>query len=375
MRPTPAAALGHAALDATVWDGAFAGDYPFVRHRFLAALETSGSVGSDSGWEPWPLLETSGAQPLAAPAYLKHHSYGEFVFDFSWAQASAQLGRPYYPKLVVAIPFVPSTGPRLGAADDDQAARLVAHLQARVARERLGSAHALFLDERDDAVLGRAGWLAREDLQFRWFRRGARDWEDWLARLSSERRKKIRRERRRVSEAGIRFEVRRGDELDEAAWAEVYALYAHTYAQRGQEPYLTPAFWLHYGRAAGTPVRLILGLEGRRRVCVALTVQAGRVLYGRHWGAAEHYHSLHFECCYYQGIELCLREGLDEFDAGTQGEHKLWRGFDPVRTRSRHWLAPGPLREAVADYLQRERAAIAQRHAALQTHTPWRQAP
>ena len=363
------------ALPAAVWNGFFPDDYPFTRHAFLDALETHGCASAETGWTPCHALleDEDGAVAGIAPLYLKAHSYGEFVFDFSWAEASQSIGKRYYPKLLNAVPFTPSTGPRLGARD--AAARLaLASALPEIARgNRLSSLHALFLQEQDLAALGAAGCLERNDVQFHWRNRGYADFSDFVSRLSSDKRKKLLRERRRVAEAGLRFEVRAGDELDTAAWERVYTLYSNTYEERGQAPYLSLEFFLDYGQASGTPVRLILAYDGERLVAVAITVQGGDTLYGRHWGAEQRYHSLHFETCYYQGIEWCIREGLQCFDAGAQGEHKLARGFEPVRTRSAHWLADPRLHKAVAASLRRERAWVGERGDALSGHSPYRQ--
>lgn len=352
------------------WDALFPAHYPFTRHRFLTALETHGCVSRRNGWEACHLLlhDDAGELAGAAPAYLKQHSWGEFVFDWSWAQASEQLGVPYYPKLVNAIPFVPSAGPRMGG----DLATMAQGLRKAVAEIELSSAHSLFVEGDDATAQQQAGFLERNDVQFQWHNRGYADFAGFLATLSSDKRKKIQRERRRVAEAGIRFEHRAGDTLSEHEWQCVYALYANTYEERGQPPYLTPEFFLDYGRAAGTPFRLILGYQQDELVAVALTLIGGDTLYGRHWGAAEHFHSLHFECCYYQGIELCIREGLSRYDAGTQGEHKLARGFLPVITRSAHFIADARLRHAVADYLVREREINRARQQELMQHSPYR---
>jgi uncharacterized protein len=312
--------------------------------------------------------------PAAAmPLYRKRHSYGEFVFDFSWASAAQRLHQPYYPKLLCAIPFTPVAGPRLGARTPELRAALVEAAATLWADAGLSSMHALFLDEDAEQATAAAGWMARHDVQFHWSPRGARSFEEFLGQLSHDKRKKIRRERRQVAEAGIRFERRRGDELDEAQWAQVFALYANTYEERGQPPYLTPAFFLDYGRRRGTPLRLILGYDGGAEpMAVAITLAGGDTLYGRHWGCAEKYRGLHFETCYYQGIELCFAEGLSRFDAGTQGPHKLARGFEPVLTRSAHQLADPRLAEAVRSFLAGERAAVARSLAMLAQHSAYR---
>ncbi len=352
----------------------FPADYPFTRHAFLSALETHGCVSADKGWQPCHLLleDAQGTLIAAAPRYRKSHSYGEFVFDFAWARASGELGKPYYPKQVCAIPFTPATGPRLGARDAEVRAQLLTALKQDWGASGDSSAHALFVDEATAQAFQHAGALIRLDVQFHWRRADEINFTGFLARLNHDKRKKILRERRRVTEAGIRFETRHGDELGEAQWAEVFALYSNTYEERGQPPYLNLAFFLDYGRMPGTPLRLILGYENQRLIACAITVVGGETLYGRHWGCAEKFHSLHFEACYYQGIEFCLGEGLMHFDAGAQGEHKRTRGFSPVLTRSAHWLADPRLHEAVARFLQRESTAIEQYREELIKHAPFR---
>jgi len=361
-------------VDEKSWDALFPAAYPFTRHAFLKALEDHGCVGPHAGWEPSHLvLEDDAGVAAAMPLYRKRHSYGEFVFDFGWARAARQLGVPYYPKWLCAIPFTPAAGPRLGARDAAARAALLAAADQAWRDARVSSMHALFLDGADAQVAADAGWLARHDVQFHWHRREAGSFDEFLAQLSHDKRKKIRRERRQVSEAGIRFEWRRGDELDEAQWARVFALYANTYEERGQPPYLTPGFFLDYGRRPGTPLRLVLGFDGGAEpMAVALTLAGGDTLYGRHWGCAEKYRGLHFETCYYQGIELCLAEGLSRFDAGTQGPHKLARGFEPVLTRSAHRLADERLAAAVAAFLAEERSEVARRQSQLAEHSAYR---
>lgn len=363
-----------AALPAAAWNRFFPADYPFTRHEFLAALEAHGCAVPQTGWTPCHavLEDSAGSVAGVAPLYLKAHSYGEFVFDFSWAQACQQLGRRYYPKLLNAVPFTPATGPRLGARDARARHALAAGLLQLAKGSKLSSVHGLFLGGEDFEAFAAAGCLERNDVQFHWRNQGYPDFAAFVARLSSDKRKKLLRERRRVAEAGLRFAVRSGEELDTAAWERVYALYSNTYEERGQDPYLSLDFFLDYGQAAGTPVRLVLAYEGQRLVAVAITVLGGDTLYGRHWGAAERYHSLHFETCYYQGIEWCIAQGLRTFDAGAQGEHKLARGFDPVTTRSAHWLADPRLHQAVAHALQRERAWVGARGEALAGHSPYR---
>jgi predicted N-acyltransferase len=363
-------------VDAASWDALFDPHYPFTRHAFLDALERNRCVGARTGWTPSHLVceDDSGKLIGAVPLYLKAHSFGEFVFDFSWAQAATELGRRYYPKLLCAIPFTPATGPRLGARDASVRAALAERLRALPAQGGASSVHALFLGDEDVTALAATGLVERHDLQFHWNNAGYASFDDFAGALRADKRKKILRERRRVAESGIRFEARSGDELDEAQWLRVYALYANTYDERGQAPYLSFEFFLDYGRAHGTPLTLILGYEGAELVAVAITLRGGDTLYGRHWGAAVNYDSLHFETCYYQGIDLCIRQGLRRFDAGAQGEHKLARGFSPVVTRSAHWVADQRLHAAVDGALARERRWIESRRQELLLHSPYRSA-
>lgn len=358
------------------WDALFDPAYPFCRHAWLSLLETHGCVSEADGWEPQHLLLEDEGDALigAAPLYLKHHSYGEFVFDFAWADASHRLGRPYYPKLLNAIPFVPAVGPRLGGGSEAARGRVAQHLAQISQALGASSMHSLFVNPVDAAVLRSQGMLERHDVQFHWTDRDYGSMAGFLASLNSEKRKKLLRERRRVAEAGIAFETCRGAELSDAEWALVYRLYTHTYLERGQSPYFSVDFLAAAGRHPDLDMRLIFAVHDGRRVAVAITFVGGDTLFGRHWGAEAHYHSLHFECCYYQGIELCLREGLTHFDAGTQGAHKHGRGFEAMRTVSFHELADPRLRQAVADYLARERQVMAARQNEFMHHTPYRAA-
>ncbi len=369
-----------AALPATAWNSLFPEDYPLIRHEFLNALEQRDCATRATGWTPChAVLEDDSGIAAVAPLYLKAHSYGEFVFDFSWAEASHRIRQAYYPKLVCAVPFTPSSGPRIGARDAEARSELARLLPALTEQLGVSSLHNLFLDADDNAAFAQAGCIERNDVQFHWRNRGYSDFSDFLATLTSEKRKKILRERRRVAEAGLRFEWRSGDQLSEAEWVQVYALYANTYEEHGRPPYLSLEFFLDYARSPATPIRLALAYAERSLVAVAITLigkssdaSRGGTLYGRHWGAADRYHSLHFETCYYQGIEFCIREGLQVFDAGAQGEHKLSRGFAPVTTRSQHWITDPRLRGAVKRAMQEEREWIAQRGAMLGEHTPFK---
>ena len=367
-------------VPAEAWDALFPPGYPFIRHAWLRALEDHGCAVPEAGWTPCHLVleDSAGAIGAAAPLYLKAHSWGEFVFDFAWAEGAERAGLRYYPKLLSAVPFTPSTGPRLGARDDASLTALRQALLDLPAQAGLSGWHALFLPEADAAALATGGALRRQDVQFHWHNRagdGYRDFEDFLAELSSGKRKKIRQERHKLDRAGLRFETLPGEAFGEADWATLHALYANTYEERGQPPYLSLDFFLDYARRPGTPVRVTVARDGPRLVAMALLLQDGDTLYGRHWGAAERHHGLHFETCYYQGIAHCVREGLRRYDAGTQGEHKLARGFDPVMTHSAHRIADPRLAQAVARVLERERTLQQARFVELGAHRAYRQTP
>lgn len=360
------------------WDALFPGGYPFIRHDWLRALEDHGCATPESGWTPCHLvLEDEQGPCAAAPLYLKAHSWGEFVFDFGWAEGAQQAGIRYYPKLLSAIPFTPSTGPRFGARDEAARAVLLRTLRDLPQQAGLSSWHGLFLPESDAAVLAERSALRRQDVQFHWHNRpggGYADFEDFLAALSHDKRKKIRQERRKLDGAGLRFETLPGEAFSEADWDQLHRLYANTYEERGQPPYLSLEFFLDYARRPGSPVRVTVARDGPRLVAMALLLQDGKSLYGRHWGAAEHHDGLHFETCYYQGVQHCIREGLERYDAGTQGEHKLARGFDPVMTHSVHSISDPRLAQAVARALARERPLVQARFDTLQAHRAYRQA-
>jgi predicted N-acyltransferase len=369
---------GMADFDATAWN-ALAGDYPFLRHEFLAALETSGCVAPATGWTPRHLLLGEAAQPLAlAPLYEKSHSWGEFVFDFAWARAWEGRGLDYYPKLLLAIPFTPATGPRLLCAGADEAARASRRLAALRALEsdarRRGrsSVHALFIDDALCATAREAGWLLRRDCHFQWHNRAYRDFEDFLATFSADKRKKVRRERRRIAEQGIAFLTRTGSELDGATLDRLHDLHAATFVRHGHLPYLNARFFRQVAAALGESFVAVLAERAGELVAAAVYFRSSTTLYGRYWGATGDFHSLHFEACYYQGIEYCIRHGLQRFEPGTQGEHKLARGFEPVFTWSAHWLADPALRTAVARYLEREATAVTEYADAAARHTPFR---
>jgi len=375
-------------IDPREWNALAGAGCPFLRHEFLAALEHTGCVGAGTGWEPCPIaLSDDLGLAAAAPAYLKTHSYGEFVFDFAWAQAYSRHGRRYYPKLIVAVPFTPATGPRLlvrpGLDPAALAKRLLETLEAHAASRRLSSVHALFLDEPARAACAGAGWLLRRDCQFHWSNRGYPTFEAYLETFTAEKRKKARRERRRVAEAGIRFETRFGADLDEGLLDSVYAFHRETFLRHGSEPYLTREFFSEITRTLGDALMVKVAMHRSMAratvretpVAAAIFFWSPQALYGRYWGAAAEYHSLHFETCYHQGIEFCIERSVPRFEPGTQGEHKVSRGFEPTLTWSAHYIAEAAFREAIGDYLEREGGAIDDYAAEVREHVPYRKAP
>jgi uncharacterized protein len=365
------------ALDARAWNRLSGTEIPFLRHEFLAALEHAQCVGAGTGWEPQYLVLTDhDGLAAAVPGFLKRHSYGEFVFDFSWAQAYARIGRSYYPKLTIAVPFTPATGPRLLIRPDlDRAAtarRLIEAVHEHAVRHDLSSVHALFLDESDRAAFSSAGWLTRRDCQFHWTNRAYRSFDDFLSTFTAEKRKKARRERRRVEEAGIRFETVLGRDIDEALLDTVYSFHRDTFLRHGHEPYLTREFFGEVARTLGDALMIKVAMRGSRAVAAAVFFASAATLYGRYWGAAADHHSLHFEACYYQGIEFCIERGIARFEPGTQGEHKVSRGFEPTLSWSAHLVIDSRFRAAIRDYLEREGTAIDAYANEVRAHVPYR---
>lgn len=365
-------------IDAGRWNALFDAGYPFTQHAYLAALEDTGCATPERGWTPCHLVaeDTEGQLLAAAPLYLKAHSWGEFVFDFSWADAAQRAGLPYYPKLLTAVPFTPAAGPRLGARDAEARRALLRALCGLPLQAGFSSWHGLFMAEDELDTTGAHAPLLRQDVQFQW--RNATtpyaDFAEFLAVLTRDKRKKIQQERKKVAALGWQFETLPGDAFSEAEWVELYALYANTYEERGQPPYLTLAFFHDYARKPGTPVRVTVARHAGRFMAMALLVEGQHTLYGRHWGTVGFHDGLHFETCYYQGIDYCIRQGLSRYDAGAQGEHKLARGFDPVMTHSLHQFAEPRFAAAVSAALVRERRLMGQRFAELQGHSAYKKA-
>ncbi len=339
---------------------------PFARHEFLSLLEDTGCVGGDSGWMPCHAVldNADGGVRGIMPQYLKMHSYGEYVFDWAWARAYHQHGLDYYPKLVSAIPFTPVSAPKLLVRDDDDALRLIETAERFARDSNVSSIHALFLSPQETARFAEAGFLVRHDSQFHWINEEYRDFDDYLARFTSRRRKTIRAERRKVREAGIGYHWLAGGEAGEADWLAMYRLYCQTIADHGGMPYLTREFFLGLADAMGEQVLLLQGRRDKELVCSALYFESESTLFGRYWGAAGFFDALHFETCYYQPIERAIERGLRCFEAGAQGLHKLSRGLAPTTTRSAHWLKHPGFYDAVERYLAIERGEQA-RHARL----------
>ncbi len=351
---------------------------PFLTHEFLHALESSRCAAPETGWAPTHvLIEDAGGRLIGAmPLYLKSHSHGEFVFDFSWARAYQNHGLDYYPKLVCAPPFTPATGPRL-LIHPDVDRRLVTRLlieAARECRDRIGasSLHLLFPDEADREALADEGLLQRLDCQFHWRNAGYADFDAYLATFTADKRKKARRERRRVAEAGLHFEELTGHDLTGAKLDVVYGFYADTFARHGNAPYLNRRFFETIARTLPGALMVKLAVAGTQPVAAAIFFRGDDTLYGRYWGSDGQWHSLHFETCYHQGIEYCIREGLARFEPGTQGEHKIARGFAPTAVWSLHDIVHPGFREAIGAYLTRERAAVEEYMAAADEHVPYR---
>ena len=367
------------ALPATAWNALELRGRPFLRHEFLAAAERSRSAAPESGWIPAHVaVYRDDRLAGAAPVYAKSHSWGEFVFDFAWARAYEQHGLAYYPKLVAAAPFTPATGPRLLVHPDEDGdairGALLAALQSLRRDSGASSLHALFVDDTDRTWLERQGFLARLDCQFHWRNQGFACFDDFLATFTAEKRKKARRERRRVAEAGIHFQELHGADLDPRLLEIVYALHARTFAERGNPPYFTLDFFRDIARTMPEALMVKLALHQNEPVACAVFLRGEDTLYGRYWGATGDFHSLHFETCYYQGIDYCIREGLARFEPGTQGEHKIARGFSPSPVWSMHDIAHPAFREAIGDYLRRERAHVSAYIDAIHAHVPFRRA-
>ena len=352
---------------------------PFVTHDFLSSLEASKSVGVRAGWQPQHLLAEDSAGSLVgcAPCYVKTHSRGEYVFDHGWAEAFERAGGDYYPKLQVAVPFTPVTGPRLLARPAPHADAVrsgLADALAQVAKSNgLSSAHVTFLTEREWQMLGERGFLQRTDQQFHWENAGYATFDDFLAALSSRKRKTIRRERKEALSPGIEVRWLTGSDLTEEIWDAFFAFYMETGSRKWGRPYLTREFFSIVGGKMADRILLVMAKRAGRWIGGALNFIGGGTLYGRNWGCVEHHPFLHFELCYYQAIDYAIAHGLKRVEAGAQGEHKIQRGYLPVVTHSMHWIAERSFRDAVAEFLERERRVMQNEMAGLAELSPFRQ--
>lgn len=365
-------------IDADAWNRLNRYNYPFLRHEFLAAAETSGCVSAATGWRPCHLImrDDSGQLLAALPLYEKSHSFGEFVFDWSWARAYSEAGLDYYPKLVSAVPFTPATSQRfLCAADapDSAPRQLLQHALALTKERGASSLHVQFPRDDELAVLQEAGLKLRKDCQFHWHNRNYQGFDDFLAQFSSRKRKKVRRDRRTVAEQGIRFRSLHGNEISASLWRIVFELTSLTFLRRGGMPYYDLEFFISIAASMPNNIMVILAEHHGEPVAAAIFFASDDTLYGRYWGSSGQYDGLHFETCYYQGIEYCIEHGLQNFEPGTQGEHKVSRGFVPKTTWSAHWLAHDGFFAAIGNYLQQEQLQIEHYIDDVNEHTPFRQ--
>ena len=367
---------GVSEIDEDRWNALVGSDHPFLAHAFLAGLEEHGCILREFGWQSCPLgLYENDVLVAAAPLYLKGNSHGEFVFDWSWASAYQRNGLSYYPKLLCAVPYSPVTGPRLlvGTAENADSLReaVIDSIMQQTHSLALSSAHLNFPDEADANVLSGTRWLPRFDWQFHWRNRGWSDFDDFLAALKPKKRKNIRQERQQVAAAGVTCEIRHGDELDADEWRILHELYRSNFDAHGNHPALTEDFFRHLGKHMPRQVVAVLCRRAGRIIAAALCLRSSDTLYGRYWGAEEQVPGLHFEACYYQGIDYCIRNGLQRFEPGAQGEHKIARGFLPVRTRSFHLVRDQRFARAIADALQSEAVGLEMYRKDLLAHSPY----
>ena len=366
-------APGVGALPQDQWDALAGSDNPFTSHAFLTALEDSGSVGPGTGWSPVPIVIEGADGRLAAalPAYAKGHSQGEYVFDHAWADAWHRAGGDYYPKLQIAVPFTPATGPRLLLKDITLATPILRAAETLCEREGFSSAHATFIEPAQVPLFEQAGWLPRNDIQYHWENKGYASFEDFLGALASRKRKAIRKERA-AAQDGVEIRALSGADLKAEHWDAFWVFYQDTGSRKWGTPYLTRAAFDLLGERMGDKVLLVLAYMDGHPIAGALNFIGESALYGRYWGCVLDKPFLHFELCYYQAIDAAIERGLARVEAGAQGGHKLARGYEPVRTWSAHWIADPGFRAAVADYLEQERAGIAADQLYLGGRTPFR---
>jgi len=345
-------------VDVGAWNRLAGGD-PFLSHEFFSALHETGCASTGAGWTPqFLLLKTNGALTGAMPLYAKTHSYGEYVFDWAWAEAYHRHGIAYYPKLVSAVPFTPVTGRRLLAESDADRDRLIQAALELARRMRASSLHCLFATREEIDCMVTRGMMPRSTVQFHWANRSYADFDEFLSGFSHDKRKKVRQERRKVAEAGVRFQWLEGDAIGEREWAFFNRCYRQTYREHHSTPYLNLAFFQRVGKALPGRFVMIVAERDGTPIAASLNVRDAERLCGRFWGSLEHHSGLHFETCYYQGIDYCIARGIRHFEGGSRGEHKLARGLMPIETRSAHWLAHPQFAAAVEEYLARETRGV-----------------
>jgi uncharacterized protein len=359
-------------IPAAQWN-ALAGDHPLLQHAFLQALEASGCVTKKTGWQPEHLSWWEGEALIAAlPLYRKTHSYGEYVFDWAWARAFTEAGGAYYPKLVSALPFTPCPGARMLARDAAMRAQCIRDTLVYAGEANVSSLHILLSDEAEAKLWDDSGALLRTGLQFHWQNPGVATFDEYLGTMNHDKRKRIKQERRKVTEAGVTLCVKVGDEITDTDWAHFYRCYENTYLAHRSTPYLSLEFFKTFARENPAAQVMVIGTLGDQALCAALNWRGSDALYGRYWGALGYVPGLHFEACYYQALAWCIENGVQRFEGGAQGEHKLARGFLPVETFSAHWIAHPDFANAVERFLQRERAGVTHALSELEDSSPFK---
>lgn len=363
---------GVSQVNAQEWDALTDGS-PILSHAFLSALEETGCVGAGTGWQPYPLVvRDAGKLVGAVPLYLKGHSYGEYVFDWAWAEAFERNGLAYYPKLLAAVPFTPITGARLLSKDAEIQALLAEVLSEQMERHALSSAHILFPDESAAKVLQASGWMERSGVQFRWENEDFRDFEDFLRQLAHDKRKKIRQERKKIAAADISSRKLTGNDIRQADWDFFFRCYENTYHEHRSTPYLTREFFYTLGERLPQNTLLIIAEQAGEPIAAALNLFSDSTLYGRYWGTTRYVPGLHFELCYYQAQEFCIAQGIRYFEGGAQGEHKLARGFLPRATCSFHKIAHPEFAAAIKNFVEREAKGMGAYHNELEERAPYK---
>ena len=364
-------------IDRQAWNALVVDNNPFLRHEFLQALEDYKCVSAEFGWYPQHVaLYEAGRLIAAMPLYTKTNSYGEFVFDFSWAQAWQSVGLPYFPKWVTSIPYAPVTGSRFLIEPEQNAnhirALVVQHLQKLAVEQQVSGWHILFADADDQAWLNQqADWLIRHDCHFHWFNRDYQTFDDFLAQLKPKKRKNIKQERRKVQDAGVTFRVLNGHSASEQDWQDFAHFYQKTFDEKHSLATLNQGFFQAVAQALPEQVLLVMAQRDGKNIAGSLMFHSDSTLFGRHWGCIEEVNSLHFEACYYQGIEFAINQGLQKFEPGAGGEHKIARGFEPVITQSAHWLADNPFEQGIRGFLADEKRMIDDYFQDAQRHSPF----